>query len=164
MLFMKKNNARSILLLAGCIIMPLVIGFVGALFTTPNIPIWYAFLNKPWFNPPNWLFAPVWTILYILMGISLWLVIKDGFSKPGVFKATYLFVAQLLVNLLWSVVFFGMHSLSGGFVIILLLIILIFETILLFRKISPYAAYLLVPYICWTIFAWVLNANVLLLN
>jgi translocator protein len=164
MLKIKHPTNNSILLLAGCIILPLIIGFIGSLFTTANIPIWYASLNKPWFNPPNWLFGPVWTVLYILMGVSLWLVIKNGFSDANVRRASYVFSVQLIINLLWSVVFFGMHSPAGGLTVIIILIALIIATVREFEKISRLSAYLLIPYLCWTIIATILNAYVVILN
>ena len=160
----KEISLNSILLLIGCIILPLIVGFIGSLFTIPSIQEWYITLNKPWFTPPNWLFGPAWTVLYILMGISLWLIIKDGLSAPGVRQSVYLFAAQLLVNLFWSVVFFGMHSPAGGLIVILVLIILIIATIMKFRFVSSLSAYLLVPYLCWTLFATVLTASVVILN
>jgi len=164
MLNTKYQFPYSILLFAGCIILPLIIGVIGALFTTPGIPIWYASLNKPWFNPPNWLFGPVWTVLYILMGLSLWLVIKNGFSEASVRMASYIFSAQLIMNLLWSVVFFGVHSPAGGMIIIIILIALIIATILAFEKICRLSAYLMIPYLCWTLFAGILNAYIAILN
>ncbi len=139
-------------------------GFVGSLFTTPSIAGWYAGLTKPAFNPPGWLFAPVWTILYALMGLAAWLVYDKGARRDDVKRALFVFVAQLILNVLWSIMFFGAHQILGAFVIIVALGILILGTILRFRKISLPAAYLLVPYILWVGFATVLNASLYVLN
>jgi benzodiazapine receptor len=139
-------------------------GVIGSLFTTPSIPGWYAGLTKPPVNPPSWVFAPVWTILYALMGLAAYLVYEKGFKKPEVNKALSVFAAQLLLNTLWSIVFFGAHMILGAAVVIVLLWAMILATILLFRKISRAAAYLLVPYILWVSFATVLNVSLYVLN
>ena len=139
-------------------------GFVGSLFTTPSIAGWYAGLTKPGFNPPGWVFAPVWTTLYALMGIAAWLVYDKGVKGADVKRALFVFVAQLVLNVLWSIMFFGAHQILGAFVIIVALWILILGTILRFHKISRPAAYLLVPYILWVGFATVLNASLYVLN
>ncbi len=141
------------LLFIFCIALPLIIGFIGSSFTMAHITGWYLTLQKPWFSPPNWVFGPAWTILYILMGLAWWLVLKHGFEKRTVKTATVWFLLQLGVNLLWSVVFFGMQSVAGGFVVILGLILLILLTIHHFRQVSRTAVWLLVPYLCWTVFA-----------
>ncbi len=161
---MTRLTIHYVLLLIGCIALPLIIGAFGSYFTMASISGWYVTLAKPWFTPPNWLFGPAWTILYILMGISLWLVIKDGIREQPIRKGIILFLVQLLVNLLWSVIFFGMRSPLGGLVTILILIALIVMTIRQFRIVSTRAAYLLVPYLCWTAFATILNAAIVILN
>jgi len=157
-------SARSAGLLILCIAIPLVIGFAGSAATLPEIPGWYAGLDKPAFTPPGWLFGPVWTILYILMGIALFLVVKNGVDTASVQTAVCVFAAQLLANLAWSFLFFGMHSIDLGLLDILLLFSLIAATIILFRRISPHAAYLLIPYICWVAFASLLNGMIAILN
>jgi benzodiazapine receptor len=139
-------------------------GVIGTLFTTPSIPGWYAGLAKPPFNPPNWIFGPVWTVLYALMGLAAYLVYEKGFKRPEVKKATSVFAAQLLLNALWSIVFFGAHMILGAAVVIVLLWAMILATILLFRRISRATAYLLVPYILWVSFAAVLNVSLYVLN
>lgn len=161
---MTRYSPQSILLCITCILIPLIIGFVGSFFTVGSISGWYATLAKPWFNPPNWLFGPVWTILYILMGISLYLVVRNGLSDGIVRKAVIVYGAQLFINLLWSIVFFGWHSPGGAFITIIILFILIMATILTFWKINRNAAYLLIPYICWTGFAMLLNGAVMIIN
>lgn len=134
------------------------IGFFGAIFTIPSIPTWYASLNKPFFSPPNFVFGPVWTILYLLMGVSLFLVWENKKTDKNIF---YL---QLVLNFLWSMVFFGMHSPILGLVVIVLLWWAIFKTIKQFSKINKTAGYLLYPYLAWVSFASLLNLSVFLLN
>ncbi len=138
-------------------------GGVGSLATTPNIPTWYAALEKPFFNPPNWVFGPVWTLLYILMGVSLYLVwvSKTKASKQFAYR---LFAAQLVLNALWSVVFFGLHQPWLAVVVIIALLIVLIFTVRVFAKYSKLAAWLLVPYIAWVCFASILNFSVALLN
>jgi len=139
-------------------------GIVGSLFTAPSIPGWYAGLTKPSFNPPSWLFGPVWTTLYALMGVAAWLVYEKGVKRPDVKKALSVFAAQLILNALWSIVFFGAQMILGAGVVIVLLGAMILLTIRLFGKISKPAAWLLVPYILWVSFATVLNISLYVLN
>jgi tryptophan-rich sensory protein len=139
-------------------------GVAGSLFTTPSIPGWYAGLVKPSFNPPDGVFAPVWTALYALMGLAAWLVYSKGAKRPDVKRALMVFAIQLLLNVLWSIVFFGAHRIFAAVVVILLLWAAILGTILLFHKIAKAAAYLLVPYILWVSFATVLTVSIFILN
>ena len=139
-------------------------GAVGSIFTTPAIPVWYAGLAKPSFNPPNWVFAPVWTILYALMGIAAYLVYEKGPRTTPVRRALAVFGVQLALNTLWSIVFFGARSITGGIVVILLLWASILASIRLFARVSRPAAVLLVPYILWVSFATVLNITLYRLN
>jgi len=139
-------------------------GIIGSLFTTPSIPGWYAGLVKPSFNPPAWVFAPVWTTLYAMMGLAAWLVYEKGLKRPEVKKALAVFAAQLVLNTLWSIVFFGAHQLLGAVIVIVLLWATILWAILLFRQISKPAAWLLVPYILWVSFASVLTVTIYVLN
>ncbi len=139
-------------------------GFIGSIFTMPSIPGWYAGLAKPSFSPPNAIFGPVWITLYALMGIAAWLVYDKGLKGADVKRALSIFTAQLIVNVLWSIMFFGAHHILGAFVIIVALWILIAATIQLFGKVSKPAAVLLVPYILWVSFAAVLNASLYVLN
>lgn len=140
-----------------------VVAFLGSLVTTPSIDTWYVTLQKPSFNPPNWVFGPVWTVLYFLMGVSLFLIwskkTKNKDKKPLQF-----FLLQLGLNLLWSIVFFGLHSPIGAFITIVLLWAAIFYTIILFYKVSKNAAYLLIPYLLWVSFATLLNLAIVILN
>lgn len=152
----------KVLKLIGAIVLCEAIGGLGGLATSPNITSWYAPLAKPSFTPPNWLFAPAWGILYALMGIALFLVWES--SKENKKAAYAIFFAQLALNLAWSLIFFGLHAVTAAFVEIVVLWILILFTILVFRKISKAAAYLLIPYILWVTFASALNLAVLILN
>jgi len=147
-----------------CVLVCELAGFIGSVFTTPSIPGWYAGLAKPPFNPPNWVFAPVWTILYALMGLSAYLVYEKGPKRSEVRKALAVFAVQLVLNALWSIVFFGAHMILGAAVIIVLLWVLILESILLFSKISKAAACLLIPYFLWVSFATILNISLYVLN
>lgn len=145
-------------------------GIVGALFTASAIPAWYAMLEKSSLNPPGWVFGPVWTLLYFFMGIAVFLVWASYAEEPtGEMKkkkrnALIAFDAQLLLNVLWSILFFGMRDPFLAFLEIIVLWCAIFVTIKLFRPISPVAAYLLVPYIAWVSFAAYLNYSVWVLN
>jgi len=139
-------------------------GLIGSLFTLSSIPTWYAQLEKPTFNPPNWVFAPVWTLLFLLMGISLYLIVSKGVENKKVKTALSIFVIQLTLNMLWSFLFFGLQSLLYAFIEIIILGLAILLTIISFYKISKTAAYLLLPYVLWVSFAAVLNFSILILN
>jgi len=139
-------------------------GGIGAIFTTPAIPIWYKSLKKPAFTPPNSVFGPIWITLYLLMGIAVFLVWREGLSQEGVTVAFAVFWGQLVLNILWSVIFFGLRSLLGGMVVILLLWIAILVNIILFFGVSSIAGGLLIPYIIWVSIAANLNVQVWKLN
>lgn len=139
-------------------------GAIGAVFTTPSIPVWYATLLKPSFSPPNWVFFPVWTALYLMMGISAYLVWTFDIRKKNVLGSLMVFFGQLGLNTLWSVVFFGMRSILGGFIIIIAMWFAIAYTIVSFGKISRDAALILFPYLMWVTFATILNFALLILN
>jgi len=163
-LHMNIPKIRSPILLIICIAVPLLAGVAGSFATMSAIPTWYAGLIKPPLTPPNWLFGPVWTTLFILMGISLYLVVREGTDKQPVRQCVMVFAAQLAVNILWSFAFFGFHSPSAGLAVILVLIVLILATIYFFYRVSRTAALLLVPYIAWVCIATYLNVMVLILN
>lgn len=146
------------------VIICLLIGFLSGFATQSSVDTWYATLNKPSFNPPNWIFAPVWTFLYITMGISAGLVWAKGFYHIWVKTALYYFGFQLLFNALWSIVFFGLREPFWALMVILVLILLILATLKWFKIVSRTAAYLLVPYLLWVCFAMVLNFNIWILN
>ena len=152
-----------ILKLAASIIFCQLAGFLGSLFTTPAIPLWYDSLRKPFFSPPNWVFGPVWISLFILMGISLFMVWGRP-DHPKVKTALIFFSVQLILNILWSAAFFGLKSPLLGLIDIVLLWIAILWTIQSFFKISRMAALLLVPYLVWVSFAAILNFSLWILN
>jgi translocator protein len=139
-------------------------GFIGSVFTTPVIPGWYASLTKPSFTPPNWIFAPVWTTLFFLMGISAFLVWRRGLNHQPIRTALTIFIVQLILNTLWSIFFFGLRSPIVGFIVIAFLWIAICLTILNFFKVSKMAGVLLVPYLLWVSFAAILNIAIWRLN
>ncbi len=129
------------------ILICLFAGFLGSVFTTPAIPTWYAALTKPPFTPPGWLFFPVWTSLFIMMGISVYLIWQRGIENHQVRIALGIFAAQLILNVLWSAAFFGLRSPLAGLIDIFILWILIVITIMNFIKVSRIAGLLLIPYI-----------------
>jgi len=153
---------KDLLKLIICIAVCELAGGLGSFFTISAIPSWYATLTKPALNPPGWVFGPVWVILYFLMGISLWLIWKSNAKEKK--KALWLFFAQLVLNAIWTPVFFGGQSIGGALAIIVLLWVAIVLTILAFAKISKTAAWLLAPYILWVSFAAYLNFAIWMLN
>ena len=155
---------NKILLLVISIIVCLAAGFIGSLFTTTGPNSWYSNINKPSFNPPGWIFGPVWSTLYILMGISLFLVLQKGLPNTHVKIAVLIFAVQLVLNILWSVLFFGMQSPMLALIEIALLWVFILLTIINFYPISRTASFLLIPYILWVTFAAILNFSIFMLN
>lgn len=139
-------------------------GIIGIGFTSAAITLWYNTLNKPFFNPPAWIFGPVWTLLYIMMGIALFLVWEKETQRQKKRKALLFFGLQLVLNAIWSPVFFGLRSPALGLIIIVFLWISILLTIINFYKLSKTATGLLVPYFVWVSFAAVLNFSIWQLN
>jgi len=158
------GKGSKILKLVASILVCQAAGLVGSLFTSPAISSWYATIQKPSFNPPNWVFAPAWTLLFLLMGISLYLVWSKNWQDQEKKKALFVFAFQLLLNILWSILFFGLQSPLYAFIEIIILWLAILFTIISFYKISKPAAYLLLPYILWVSFASILNFSILILN
>lgn len=147
----------------GCILITLSVGAVSGIATADSINGWFATLNKPLFNPPDYVFGPVWTLLYILMGISFYMVLntpKNELRK----KAITIFLVQLILNFCWSFLFFKFQLLGIAFIEIILIWISILAMIIVFKKINKAAAYLQVPYLLWVSFASVLNASIWWLN
>jgi len=161
---MRNMSIRDILKLVVSIVACLCAGAIGSVFTRSAIPTWYATLEKPPFTPPNWLFAPAWTLLYILMGVAAFLVWRKGLKNRGVRIALIVFLIQLVLNALWSVVFFGLESPLYGLIVISILWIAILVTIIKFFRISRVASVLMWPYLLWVTFAAGLNASIWLLN
>ena len=153
----------QILKLLISIILPLSLGAIAGMFTAQSVPEWYATLNKPSFNPPDWIFGPVWTSLYILMGISLFLIWKQVASKERNL-AILIFFLQLLLNFAWSFIFFYFNMIGIALIEIVLLWIGIIIMSVLFYKIKPMAAYINIPYFIWVTFATILNVSYYLLN
>jgi translocator protein len=146
------------------LLVPLAVGGFAGWLTSPEITGWYAGLNKPSFNPPNYLFGPVWTALYAMMGIAFFLVWKADADERLKKTAMVLFAVQLVLNFFWSLIFFNAHQVGWALVEIIVMWLFILLTIFAFGKISSLAAWLLVPYICWVSFATVLNAALWKLN
>jgi translocator protein len=154
-----KNAIRLTL----CILIPLIIGGVSGYFTSASIATWYLTLNKPFFNPPNYLFGPVWTTLYILMGISFYIILKKAKSED-LTKLTTIFVVQLTLNFLWSFIFFKYQNLGLALVEIVLMWASILTMILVFYKTDRLAGLMNIPYLLWVSFATLLNASIYYLN
>ncbi len=150
-------------LLLICIAIPLVSGSLSGLAIADHISSWYSTLNKPSFNPPNYLFGPVWSVLYILMGIGLYLILQTPKSAMRT-KSIILFAVQLILNLSWSFIFFNAQSPFAALIIIGILWIAILMMMIYFHTLSPIASYLQIPYLLWVSFASVLNAAIWLLN
>ncbi|MEP7166450.1 MAG: TspO/MBR family protein [Candidatus Woesebacteria bacterium] len=155
-----KGLPKLIISVVGCE----TIGFLGTPFTISAIPTWYVTLNKPFFAPPSWIFGPVWTILYLFMGVSLYLIWKQGYQKKRVKIACLFFLAQLGLNFIWSPIFFGLRAPLLGLVVIVAMWVFIVMTMRKFYPLSKPAFYLLVPYLLWVSFATLLNAAIVLLN
>jgi len=155
---------NSFLKLIGAVVVSELAGGIGSLFTVSAIPTWYATLAKPALNPPSWIFGPVWTTLYLLMGIAAFLVWKKGWDRKDVQKALGVFLLQLVLNAAWSIIFFGLHSPLWALVDISAMWLAIVWTMVLFYRISKPAMWLLLPYILWVSFAAYLNYSILALN
>jgi tryptophan-rich sensory protein len=145
------------------IILPLSVGAIAGMFTSKAVPAWYASLNRPPFSPPNWVFGPVWTSLYILLGISFFLIWRENPSRYRNLAIT-IFAIQMLLNFAWSFIFFFFNLIGVALIEIILLWISIALMILLFYKIKPIAAYLNIPYFLWVSFATILNAVYYFIN
>ncbi|RPJ60270.1 MAG: tryptophan-rich sensory protein [Dehalococcoidia bacterium] len=155
-----NNGIKLVISLAACICS----GVIGSFFTRGSVATWYTFLEKPAFSPPNWLYAPVWFLLYILMGISAFLVWRVGIKQFHVREGLVIFLIQLILNACWSFAFFGLKSTIGGLLVIVPLWTAILLTIINFYRISKTASFLLIPYILWVSFATALNFSIYLLN
>ena len=151
--------------IAIALIVCLLVGYSASVVTRPSVESWYPTLTKPIFNPPNWIFMPMWTFLYILMAVAaglVWDKIKE--QNDRVKKALAFFLIQLTLNAIWSYLFFGLKNPMLALIEIALLWLMIYETYLKFIKINKIAAYLLIPYLLWVAFAGILNASIWWLN
>ncbi len=155
---------KQIIKLTASLVICYAAAFFGALFSGDPRSEWYASLAKPSFMPPGWLFGPVWTVLYGMMAISLFLVWRNGLDNKQVRRASIVFLTQLILNAIWSPVFFGLEMPGLALVVIIILWLLILMTIVVFGRISKLAAGLLVPYLMWVTFATVLNCAIVYLN
>lgn len=155
-----KNLVRLIVSL----LIPQLVGLAGAFFTSLSLSPWYESLNKPFFAPPNCVFGPVWTVLYLLMGIALYLVWSKGLENENVKEAVSYWVIQLAFNLLWTIGFFGFQSPLLGLIVIVLLWGAVYWTIRKFYPISELAAWLMVPYLIWVSYALLLNLFIVFMN
>jgi benzodiazapine receptor len=155
-----SSVVKLVISIAAC----LAAGGIGTLFTFRAIPTWYKGLKKPPYTPPNQAFGPIWTTLYILMGVSVFLVADSGPTNVATTLAIALFWSQLVFNVLWSVVFFGLRSKGGGVIVIIVLWLLILATIIASFRVSAWAGALLIPYLLWVTTASYLNIGIWLLN
>jgi benzodiazapine receptor len=141
------------------------IGYLSGEVTREGVDTWYRTINKPFFNPPDWIFAPVWSTLYVFMGVAAGLVWdRIEMQKETVKKGLTFFAIQLALNALWSYLFFGLHNPLLALIEIVVLWLMIYETFIQFNKVNKIAAYLLIPYLLWVTFAFVLNASIWWLN
>jgi benzodiazapine receptor len=157
-------KSKEILRLIISLVICQLAGVVGSLFTRPAIATWYQALNKPAFALPNWLFAPVWTTLYLLMGVALFFAWRKGTENSRGRSALWIFFIQLFLNAFWSVAFFGLHSPGFGFLVIVLLWVAVLWTIIKFARLSLLSSILLWPYFIWVSFASVLNFSLWMMN
>ena len=151
--------------IAIALIVCLLVGYSASVVTRPSVETWYPTIVKPIFNPPNWIFMPMWTLLYILMAVAaglVWDKIKE--QNEEVKKALAFFLIQLTLNAIWSYLFFGLKNPMLALIEIALLWLMIYETYLKFIKINKIAGYLLIPYMVWVGFAAILNASIWWLN
>lgn len=158
---MKIKNLK---LLFVSIVLSQLAGIVGSVATSSSVSTWYVTLTKPEFNPPNWIFGPVWLTLYTLMGVALYLIWVKGYQKNKIKHALQFFLLHLVFNTLWSLVFFGLQNLGLAFLVIVILWLMIAYLIKIFWRINKTAVYLLVPYILWVSFATLLNFSIRRLN
>ena len=155
------NNSIKLII---AIAIPVAVGAISGFFTATGVESWFQTITKPSWNPPSWIFAPVWTTLYIMMGVALFLVWKSDSSDILKKTAITLLTIQLVLNFFWSFIFFDQHQIGWALVEIIAMWIFILLTIFAFGNISKLAAWLLVPYISWVSFATILNYTIWKLN
>ena len=164
LLYYKSMKIKEYIILLLFIVVAESAGFVGSFFTIDSISTWYTTLAKPALNPPNWIFGPVWTTLYFLMGVGAFLVWRKARATQEGRRALVVFLVHLIANSLWSIIFFGLQEPGYALVWIVFLLGLILFTTFLFYRISRWAAYLFVPYVAWVCFATYLNYSIWVLN
>jgi len=158
------HTIRTTIQVAVAIVIANAAGLIGAIATSSAVTQWYPTITRPSFAPPNWIFGPVWTLLFIMMGIASYLVWRKGTYNKNVSVALKLYGLQLVLNVAWSVIFFGLRNPGWAFVEIIALWLSIAATIVYFGRVSKTAAYLLVPYIAWVSFAAILNYTIWAIN
>lgn len=154
---------KKLFLFLFSIVLSFFAGGIGSYFTYSSVSTWYALLKKPFFNLPDWVFAPVWSMLYLLMGISLYIVLTAKSDKNKIIGIAY-FLIQLILNTIWSIIFFGFRQPLSAFLTIIFLWIFIYLTAKSFYNIEKKAGYLFLPYIAWVSFAAILNLSIVFLN
>jgi translocator protein len=161
---MNNFSVKEIPKLIVSILIVFAAGAVGTVYTLKEITTWYVTLAKPSWTPPNWAFGPIWSTLYVLMGIALFLVWREGLDRKDVRIAILVFAVQLVLNVLWSIIFFATHNIFGGLIFVIMLWISILINIIVFYRISKPAGLILIPYLIWVSIASYLNYSVFLLN
>ena len=159
-----RAQIRSAFLVLFCFAIVFVAGGIGNLATMPSIPTWYATLNKPVFNPPNWIFGPVWTLLFVLLALSLWRILRSPITGPLKQRAIVAFALQMILNPLWSIVFFYFHTPALALGVVILLELSVLNMIRAYMPIDRVAAQVQWPYAAWVAFATILNAAIVILN
>ena len=157
-------NTRLFLSCSFGVLISNAVGYLSSFATRSSVNTWYKYLNKPLFNPPDWIFMPVWIILYFLMGISFGIFFSYSFEKDTKRLGITAFVLQLFFNGMWSLVFFGLKNILLGLAVILILIVSIIFCIREFRKVNIFASYLMLPYLFWVCFASILNISIFIMN
>ncbi len=160
----ERSTAWHIALFVGALVLCEGVGALAGYVTQGPVQTWYPTLNKPFFTPPGWLFAPVWITLYAMMAGAWYLVLRRGWSTPGVKSASTAFLVQLVLNGTWSFVFFGMQSIVGGLVVIIALLAAIRWTLKRFFLMDRWAGFLLLPYLFWVMYATLLNGTLWMMN
>lgn len=160
----KKSSSATIITFLICLAIPLLIGFIGSQFTMESVKTWYLTINRPSFNPPNWVFAPVWTTLYVLMGIASFRVWQRRKTAEWFHWAVIIYLVQLIFNLMWSFIFFELHQIGFALVEIILLLLLIVINAFIFYRFDKFAAWLFLPYFLWVSFATYLTYSIFILN
>jgi benzodiazapine receptor len=155
---------KKIIKLVISLALPQIVGLLGSLVTAPQIATWYTQLNKPFFNPPNWIFSPVWITLFVLIGMAMYLIWEKGWDQRAVKVALIIFWGQLLLNLFWSILFFGQRSPHLAFIEIIILWVFIWFNLIIFYKLNKVAGWLFLPYLLWVSFAVVLNFSLWQIN
>jgi benzodiazapine receptor len=164
-IFVTKKNMQRFLRISVAVMTCLVVGYLSGMATKQGIDDWYPTLNKPFFNPPNWIFAPVWTLLYVGMGVAAGLVWTQMEKNEALVKrALFFFTVQLALNALWSFLFFSLWNPLLALLEIIVLELMIYETYVQFKKINRWAGFLLIPYLAWVGFATLLNGAIWWLN